>query len=117
MCADDLVSLESLAVTYAKMYKFDKAADLLDKLVSSHTDDFEAWRLLGETNLLSARPQRAIAAYEKAVALDANDQQVLTVSSNDTWYQCIRLVCCGALGHRACGVPLCVLMLSANASA
>eukprot|EP00877_Chromochloris_zofingiensis_P008322 jgi/Chrzof1/3743/Cz13g07090.t1 len=75
---DDLVSLESLAVTYAKMYKFDKAADLLDKLVSSHTDDFEAWRLLGETNLLSARPQRAIAAYEKAVALDANDQQVLT---------------------------------------
>ena len=39
-------------------------------------DDAEAWRLLGETSLLSTRSSRAVEAYEKAVALRTGNLQV-----------------------------------------
>lgn len=36
----------------------------------------EAWRLLGETTLLSQQASRSVTAYEKAVALSTDDLQV-----------------------------------------
>ncbi len=61
------------------MFQFDKAADLLDRLVKVRPSEPEAWRLLGETSLLAQQSNRAVAAYEKAVALQDGDLQVTTV--------------------------------------
>jgi len=44
------------------------------------TGDAEALRVLGEATLLSTQPARSVAAYEKAIAIDDRDQQILTVS-------------------------------------
>lgn len=41
--------------------------------------DAEALRVLGEAALLSAQPARSAAAYEKAIALEPRDQQIVTV--------------------------------------
>ena len=74
----DATVLEEEAVTYAQLFEFEKAADLLDKLVAVRPRDSEAWRLLGETTLLSQQAPRSVAAYEKAVALATDDLQVIT---------------------------------------
>ena len=74
----DMAALEEEAVSYAQLLEYEKAADLLDKLVAARPKDAEAWRLLGETTLLSQQSQRAVAAYEKAAALSSDDIQVLT---------------------------------------
>eukprot|EP00879_Flechtneria_rotunda_P026328 GHRR01028068.1.p1 GENE.GHRR01028068.1~~GHRR01028068.1.p1 ORF type:complete len:444 (+),score=218.28 GHRR01028068.1:833-2164(+) len=74
----DLQSLEAAAVTYARMQDFDDAADLLDKLTAARPDDVEAWRLLGESRLLMADAAKSVAAYEKAVALSLDNQQIIT---------------------------------------
>ena len=66
-------------MTYARLQDYAKASDLLDKLVAQRPDYLEAWRLLGEATLLQAQPARAVVAYEKAIALDKNNIQVLTV--------------------------------------
>jgi hypothetical protein len=63
----------------AKMFQFDKAADLLDLLVKLKPQEGEAWRLLGETSLLAQQSARSVAAYEQAVALKDGDLQVTTV--------------------------------------
>jgi Flp pilus assembly protein TadD len=70
--------LEEEAVSYAQLFEFEKAAGLLDKLVAMRPKDGEAWRLLGETTLLSQQPARSTIAYEKAAALIPNDLQILT---------------------------------------
>lgn len=41
--------------------------------------DAEAWRLLGESSLLNADTSKSVAAYEKAIALSPDDQQIVTV--------------------------------------
>ncbi|GAX74303.1 hypothetical protein CEUSTIGMA_g1752.t1 [Chlamydomonas eustigma] len=71
-------ALEEEAVSYAQLFEFEKAAGLLDKLVAMRPRDGEAWRLLGETTLLSQQPARSTIAYEKAAALIPDDLQVLT---------------------------------------
>lgn len=75
---NDLEALEGLAVSYAQLFEFEKAAGLLDQLVAARPNSAEAWRLLGETTLLSQQPARSVAAYEKAAALSSDDLQVLT---------------------------------------
>ena len=75
---NDLEALEGLAVSYAQLFEFEKAAGLLDQLVAARPNSSEAWRLLGETTLLSQQPARSVAAYEKAAALSSDDLQVLT---------------------------------------
>ncbi len=79
LVADDLDTMEALAVTYAKGYDFDKASELLEKLVAAKPGDVEAWRLLGETSLLSAKAGKAVQAYESAVGLRKEDLQIVTV--------------------------------------
>jgi Flp pilus assembly protein TadD len=75
----DTVALEELAVSYAQLFDFPKAAELLDELVKSKPNDPEAWRLLGETTLLSQEPSRSARAYERAAKLTRDsDVQVLT---------------------------------------
>ena len=74
----DMAALEEEAVSYAQLLEYEKAADLLDKLVAARPKDAEAWRLLGETTLLSQQAGRSVAAYEKAAALSPEDIQVLT---------------------------------------
>eukprot|EP00798_Chlamydomonas_sp_ICE-L_P021866 gene21866-28898_t len=61
----DSDALEELAVSYAKLSQFETASDLLNQLVQYRPQDAEAWRLLGETSLLSQRSPRAVEAYEK----------------------------------------------------
>jgi cytochrome c-type biogenesis protein CcmH/NrfG len=67
--------------TQAKMFQFDKAADLLDKLVKIRPQEAEAWRLLGETSLLAQQSARSVAAYESAVAIKDGDLQFTTVGA------------------------------------
>ncbi len=100
---NDLNALEEEAISYAQLFEFEKAAGLLDKLVAARPKDSEAWRLLGETALLSQQPARAVGdemvccyfptplpqlfdliytthqvvAYEKAAAINPDDLQVL----------------------------------------
>ncbi|MBZ5782370.1 hypothetical protein, partial [Klebsiella aerogenes] len=66
-------------ILQAKLFDFEKAADLLDRLVKLKPQEVEAWRLLGETTLLAKQSSRAVAAYEQAVALRDGDLQVTTV--------------------------------------
>lgn len=72
----DLKALEALAVTYAKLFKFDKAADLLDKLTVAKPQEAEAWRLLGEASLLSQQSKRSVDAYQHAAELKQDNMQV-----------------------------------------
>lgn len=65
----DTEAIEALAVTYAKLFEFEKAADLLERLTKREPSNLEAWRLLGETSLLSQQSKRAVQAYEKVVEL------------------------------------------------
>jgi len=65
-------------VSYAKLFEFQKAADLLEKLTAARPGDVEAWRLLGESALLGQQPARAVGAYEKAAALRYDDLQIQT---------------------------------------
>ncbi len=74
----DTDALEELAVSYAQMFEFEKAAETLDKLVINSPNNAEVYRLLGETTLLAQQPSRSVAAYEKAAALLSSDLQVLT---------------------------------------
>lgn len=75
----DLGALEELAISYARLFDFPKASKLLDQLVAAKPGDAEAWRLLGETTLLSQESGRSAAAYERAAELTGNgDLQVLT---------------------------------------
>jgi hypothetical protein len=48
---------------------------------AARPDDVEAWRLLGESRLLSAEPAKSVAAYERAFSLAAADQSVITVGT------------------------------------
>ena len=76
---NDDAALEELAVSYAQLYDFKKSAGLLDELVKRKPDDADAWRLLGETTLLSQEPSRSAKAYERASQLTKDkDVQVLT---------------------------------------
>ncbi len=59
-----------------QLFEFPRAADILNSLVDSRPNDVEAWRLLGETSLLSQQSARSVEAYEKAVVLRSNDLQV-----------------------------------------
>ncbi len=85
--ADDLATIEALAVTQAKLYNFPEATKLLDKLVAARPNDVEAWRLLGEAQLLNAQTGKSVAAFEKAATLKADDLQILTVSL--WWSVCV----------------------------
>ncbi|KAG2438426.1 hypothetical protein HYH02_010881 [Chlamydomonas schloesseri] len=60
---------EALATTYAQLLQYDKAAALLEKLTKRNPADSEAWRLLGESSLLSQQSRKAVPAFEKAVEL------------------------------------------------
>ncbi|KAG2433688.1 hypothetical protein HXX76_008058 [Chlamydomonas incerta] len=60
---------EGLATTYAQLMQYDKAAGLLEKLTKRNPTDSEAWRLLGESSLLSQQSRKAVPAFEKAVEL------------------------------------------------
>eukprot|EP00775_Hariotina_reticulata_P001571 gene1571-1910_t len=44
----------------------------------AHPDDSEAWRLLGESRLLNADAANSVSAYQQAIALAPNDQQIIT---------------------------------------
>eukprot|EP00198_Chlamydomonas_reinhardtii_P013699 XP_001703036.1 predicted protein [Chlamydomonas reinhardtii] len=60
---------EALATTYAQLLQYDKAAGLLEKLTKRNPADSEAWRLLGESSLLSQQSRKAVPAFERAVEL------------------------------------------------
>ncbi|KAG1679666.1 hypothetical protein FOA52_006183 [Chlamydomonas sp. UWO 241] len=90
-------ALEEEAVTYARLFEFDKAARLLDRLTKQQPDNGEAWRLLGETTLLMQQAGRSMAAYEQAAALQPNDIEVLAgftdaSIANNTQAQSIELL-------------------------
>ncbi|KAF5829078.1 hypothetical protein DUNSADRAFT_16611 [Dunaliella salina] len=75
---NDIGATEQMALAYARLQQFDKASQILEKLVARVPNDADAWRLLGETNLLSERSQPAVAAYKRAVQLRDNDMQIAT---------------------------------------
>lgn len=80
---NDTEALEEMAVSYAQLYEFQKSAGLLDELVKRKPNDADAWRLLGETTLLSQEPSRSTRAYETASKLtNDSDVQVLTGELN-----------------------------------
>ncbi|KAG2484032.1 hypothetical protein HYH03_017122 [Edaphochlamys debaryana] len=60
---------EALATTYARLQQYDKSAELLERLTKRNPDATEAWRLLGESSLLSQQPRKAVPAFERAVEL------------------------------------------------
>jgi len=75
---NDTQATEQMALAYARLQQFEKASQILEKLVARIPNDADAWRLLGETNLLSERSQPAVAAYKRAVQLRDNDMQIAT---------------------------------------
>lgn len=75
---DSTADIESLAVTYAKLFELEKAANILERLVAKAPDNVEAWRLLGETALLNQQSAKSVKAYEKAVALKPFDSTLLS---------------------------------------
>lgn len=66
---NDPNALADLASAYAKLYEFDKAASLLERLTKIVPDSRDTWRLLGEASLLNQQPKRAVPAFERAVQL------------------------------------------------
>ena len=88
----DTMALEEEAVSYAQLFEFEKAADLLDKLVAARPKDAEAWRLLGETTLLSQQAPRSVVAYERAAALSNDDLQVIMALGLPYWYPIVTLL-------------------------
>ena len=56
---------------------------------SARPDDAEAWRLLGETRLLSTDAAKSAAAYERAIALSPNDETIITVGGGCAQLACI----------------------------
>lgn len=71
-------NLQELALTYAKLFEYEKAASPLDQLVAMQPNNAQAWRLLGETALLNQQSARAVKAYERAAALQTYDAVVLS---------------------------------------
>jgi Flp pilus assembly protein TadD len=76
--AEDLETLEALAVTRARLFEFDKAEPLLARLTAARPADAEAWRLLGEVRLLARDEPGAVAAYLAAAKLRPDDLKVAT---------------------------------------
>uniref|UniRef100_A0A7S0X244 Uncharacterized protein n=1 Tax=Chlamydomonas leiostraca TaxID=1034604 RepID=A0A7S0X244_9CHLO len=74
----DTEATQALALSYAQLLKYDKAASIMEKLTQRDPKNADAWRLLGETSLLAEQSQRAVKAYEQAVALRGNDLQIAT---------------------------------------
>ncbi|GIL49744.1 hypothetical protein Vafri_6040 [Volvox africanus] len=67
---------EALATSYARLLQYDKAASLLEKLSTRNPKDAEIWRLLGESSLLSQQPRKAVPAFERAVQLRRQQEQL-----------------------------------------
>ncbi|PNH09574.1 hypothetical protein TSOC_003830 [Tetrabaena socialis] len=65
---------EALGASYAKLLQYDKVADLYDKYTKRNPTATEAWRLLGESSLLSQQPRKAVPAFERAVELRRQQQ-------------------------------------------
>ncbi|KAL6758335.1 hypothetical protein V8C86DRAFT_2599960, partial [Haematococcus lacustris] len=75
---NDPTAIQGLALSYAQLLQYDKAAELLDKLVAQQPSSADAWRLLGETTLLGEQAKRAVSAFERADSLRPDDLQIAT---------------------------------------
>ncbi|GFR49540.1 hypothetical protein Agub_g11584 [Astrephomene gubernaculifera] len=71
----------ALANSYARLLQYDRAAELLEGLTRRTPDDAEAWRLLGESSLLSQQPRKAVPAFERAVELRRQQQTAAAAAS------------------------------------
>ena len=55
-----------------------KALDQFQKIVAANPKDLESWIMLGQLEKISGNSNEAMAAYQKALALDSGNQDALT---------------------------------------
>lgn len=66
------------SVAPAPIVNYQKEIALLEKVIAGDPTNREAWVKLGHSYFDSDQPMKAIEAYNKALALDGNDPNVLT---------------------------------------
>src|SRR5262249_29888001 len=68
----DVETLNSLAVVYARLHRFEEGRRLLRQILGSDPDAPEIWNNLGMLELSSANSRDATDAFRRSIALDPN---------------------------------------------
>jgi tetratricopeptide (TPR) repeat protein len=70
----DKIVAYDFSVALYRSTRYDECADVARRALERVQDEPRLWRILGETELARRRPEEALKALDKSLALDANDK-------------------------------------------
>lgn len=81
---DNIHFLQNIALCYKNLQNYNKAESILLQSIQINAKDYVAWHRLGDVYLAEGKKQKAIASYEKAVALGDKNIHVLHHLASDS---------------------------------